>query len=71
MRSLKPGDLVHRVKVNPSGKRVGKPRFLGLLLEEPKLPRWGNYPKSYAVLTPDDGIQTLNDLDHFLIEAIP
>jgi hypothetical protein len=70
MGNLKPGDLVCRVKLGSRDKRVGKPRLLGILLEEPKFPQWGNYPKSYTVLTPA-GIQIIRDRPRALIEAVP
>ena len=66
---LAPGDLIQRVKINSTGKRIGSPKILGLLLEEPKYPQWGNYPKSYTVLT-QGGIQLLRDQALTLIEAV-
>lgn len=70
MGDLKQGDLVYTVRLNSRRERAGKPRFLGILLEEPKFPQWGNYPKSYTVLTPA-GIQILRDQPRTLIEGVP
>ena len=60
---MKPGDLIQRRHV------CFKPSSIGVLLEEPTFPRYGNYPKRYKVLT-ENGIEEWEDERKVLIETV-
>lgn len=49
---------------------MGVPQLLGILLEPPKFPTYGNFPKSYTVLTPN-GVKTFSQQTRQLIERVP
>lgn len=65
---MKPGDLLQvrhrRVALNSWGPA----RILGILLEPPQFPKWGNYPKNYTVLTPE-GVRIIADGPRHAIEV--
>lgn len=67
---MQPGDLIQLRKLTRAGITKGKPVVLGILLEPPKFPRYGNYPKNYTVLT-SRGVKTLSDRDGQVFERVP
>lgn len=57
---MQPGDLIQLRKFTPAGITKGKPQIVGILLESPKFPTWGNFPKNYTILT-SQGVKTFSD----------
>lgn len=49
---------------------MSKPKLLGVLLDDPKLPKYGNYPKRYRVLTPKGKVEDIIDAHMYIIEAV-
>jgi len=60
---MKAGDLVQWRKL------MSRPKAIGILLEEPILPRCGNYPKRYRVLTVN-GTEEWMDEHKVIIEVV-
>ena len=69
---MQPGDLIQLRKVTHTGapRGKGKARLLGILLEPPKFPTHGNFPKRYTVLTPR-GVKTFEEADGEVFEPVP
>ena len=62
---MKPGDLLQV-------RRMGSKQFrvLGVLLEPPKFPRYGNYPMRYKVLLFSGTILEFTDEHKYIYEAV-
>ena len=67
---MQPGDLIQLRKITRAGITKGKPQVVGILLEPPKFPRYGNFPKNYTVLT-SRGVKTLTDRGGQVFEPVP
>jgi len=67
---MQPGDLIQLRKLTRAGITRGKPQVVGILLEPPKFPRWGNFPKIYTVLTPN-GVKTFSQRNLWVFERVP
>jgi hypothetical protein len=60
---MKSGDLIQWRKL------MSRPKAIGILLKEPILPRYGNYPKRYRVLT-TNGAEEWVDEHKVIIEVV-
>jgi hypothetical protein len=60
---MKSGDLIQWRKL------MSRPKAIGILLKEPILPRYGNYPKRYRVLTAN-GAEEWVDEHKVIIEVV-
>lgn len=60
---MKAGDLIQRRLV------FSRPCVIGILLDDPVFPRYGNYPKRYRVLT-ENGVEVWEDERKVLIETV-
>lgn len=49
---------------------MGVPQVLGILMEPPKFPTYGNFPKNYTVLTPN-GVKTFSQRSLQVFEPVP
>ena len=67
---MQPGDLIQLRMLTRAGITWRKPVVLGILLEPPKFPRYGNYPKNYTVLT-SQGVKTFTDRSLQVFERVP
>ena len=67
---MKPGDLLQRTRTSQAGIRSSRSVILGILLEEPTFPRWGNFPKNYRVLTPSGNVMMVSDDHRTIIEVV-
>ena len=63
---LRVGDLLKKTcRITSTSSAI-----LGILLDEPKLPRYGIYPKSYRILTPQGTVEIIWDDLIYLIEVV-
>ena len=62
---MKPGDLLKKRRITSTSSTI-----LGILLDEPKFPRYGNYPKNYRILTPQGTVEIIWDSINYLIEVV-
>jgi hypothetical protein len=67
---MKPGDLLKRTKTSRAGIRSSRSVVVGILLEEPRLPLWGNFPKNYRVLTPMGTVEVVSDEHRSVLEVV-
>ena len=67
---MKPGDIIKRTKTSRAGVRSSRSKIIGILLEEPQLPRWGDYPKAYRVLTPMGNVEIVSDEHRSVLEVL-
>lgn len=67
---MQPGDLLKRTFTSRAGIRSSSYKILCILLEEPQLPTYGNYPKKYRVLTPDGSVKIFSETHRFFFEAV-
>jgi len=67
---MQPGDLIQLRTITHTGGTRGKPQVLGILLEPPAFPKWGNFPKRYTVLTPR-GVKTFSQKSLQVFERVP
>lgn len=67
---MQPGDLIQLRKINSTGRTMGVPQVLGILMEPPKFPTYGNFPKNYTVLTPN-GVKTFSQRSLQVFEPVP
>ena len=67
---MKRGDLVKVTRTSRAGIRSSSSRILGVLLEEPRFPTYGTFPKNYKVLTLQGTVEIVSDQHRFLIEAV-
>ena len=67
---MKQGDLLQVRHRRSRDHSWGPARFLGILLEPPQFPTYGNYPKKYTVLTRSGVCTTFTDRDRYEIEVI-
>lgn len=66
---MKPGDLIQIRTVTRKG-RLHSIRYIGVLLEPPQFPRYGNFPMRYTLLT-RSGVVTLTQKDRQSFEVLP
>jgi hypothetical protein len=62
---MKPGDLLKKRRICSTSSTI-----LGILLDEPQFPRYGNYPKKYRILTPQGTVEIISDQHKYLIEVV-
>ena len=67
---MQPGDLIQLRKFTRAGITKGKPQLVGILLEPPQFPWYGNFPKNYTVLT-QRGVKTFTDRGGQVFERVP
>jgi len=67
---MQPGDLLKRTFTSRAGIRSANSKILGILLEKPQFPTYGNYPKKYRVLAPDGSVQVFSETHRFVFEVI-
>lgn len=67
---MKPGDLLKVTRTSRAGIRSRKSRILGVLLEEPRFPTYGNFPKNYKVLTLQGTVEIVSDQHRSVIEVV-
>lgn len=60
---MRKGDLIQHRKL------LSRPKKFGVLLEDPILPRVGDYPKRYRVLT-DNGVEEWVDEFKTIVEVV-
>lgn len=61
---MKPGDML------TIRRKFARPKILGLLLEEPQFPTYGNFPKKYRVLTPDGRDTIVLDMPGYTVGVL-
>jgi len=67
---MQTGDLLKRTRTSRAGIRSRRSEILGILLEEPTFPRYGNFPKNYRVLTPQGNVMMVSDDHRTIIEVV-
>jgi len=67
---MKPGDLLKITRTTRAGIRSAKFKIIGVLLEEPILPNYGNFPKKYKVISSEGIVEIISDKHRFIIEVV-
>jgi len=67
---VKPGDLLKVTRTSRAGIRSRESRILGVLLEEPRFPTYGNFPKNYKVLNLQGTVEIVSDQHRSVIEVV-
>jgi len=62
---MKIGDLLQKRRITSTSSKI-----LGILLDEPQFPRYGNHPKYYRILTPQGTVEIITDQHKYLIEVV-
>lgn len=67
---MRRGDLVKSTKTTRAGIRCRSFRLVGLLLDDPIAPPYGDFPKKYRVLTVEGVEKIILDQHRVVIEAV-
>lgn len=67
---MRVGDLLQEIRTTRAGVRFRRSNLIGILLEEPTFPTYGNFPRRFKVLTPGGVIKELVEEHLTVIEAV-